>query len=325
MKHLAIVIVFATLVLGCKKDSSKNQRLVPASSGNLNHLTVVVDNLLWEDNVGEAMRDVLAAPVNGLAIDEPLFTINQLPTQVFSGFTTKSRIIVKVEKGKAAGIKVGHDVYAKPQTVVYVSGATNDEIIEQLKSHATEIVDALKKEEIKEKQRRINLSLFDDTRLKEELGVSMKLPSVYRMAKDENGFFWIRKDITTGTMDLMVYAVPLSTLRPGDSLAMDVVKMRDSVGKAHIEGRLEGSYMITENKYAPFVFETEIDKKPTIETKGIWEVKNDFMAGPFINYAIEDKAKNRYVIIEGYAFAPSVDKRDYMFELEAIIRSAKIQ
>lgn len=325
MKHLAIVIVFATLVLGCKKDSSKNQRLVPASSGNLNHLTVVVDNLLWEDNVGEAMRDVLAAPVNGLAIDEPLFTINQLPTQVFSGFTTKSRIIVKVEKGKTAGIKVGHDVYAKPQTVVYVSGATNDEIIEQLKSHATEIVDALKKEEIKEKQRRINLSLFDDTRLKEELGVSMKLPSVYRMAKDENGFFWIRKDITTGTMDLMVYAVPLSTLRPGDSLAMDVVKMRDSVGKAHIEGRLEGSYMITENKYAPFVFETEIDKKPTIETKGIWEVKNDFMAGPFINYAIEDKAKNRYVIIEGYAFAPSVDKRDYMFELEAIIRSAKIQ
>lgn len=325
MKHLAIVIVFATLVLGCKKDSSKNQRLVPASSGNLNHLTVVVDNLLWEDNVGEAMRDVLAAPVNGLAIDEPLFTINQLPTQVFSGFTTKSRIIVKVEKGKTAGIKVGHDVYAKPQTVVYVSGATNDEIIEQLKSHATEIVDALKKEEIKEKQRRINLSLFDDTRLKEELGVSMKLPSVYRMAKDENGFFWIRKDITTGTMDLMVYAVPLSTLRPGDSLAMDVVKMRDSVGKAHIEGRLEGSYMITENKYAPFVFDTEIDKKPTIETKGIWEVKNDFMAGPFINYAIEDKAKNRYVIIEGYAFAPSVDKRDYMFELEAIIRSAKIQ
>ncbi|WMI68945.1 DUF4837 family protein [Mangrovimonas sp. YM274] len=325
MKHLAIVLVFATLVLGCKKDSSKNQRLVPASSGNLNHLTVVVDNLLWEDNVGEAMRDVLAAPVNGLAIDEPLFTINQLPTQVFSGFTTKSRIIVKVEKGKTAGIKVGHDVYAKPQTVVYVSGATNDEIIQQLKSHATEIVDALKKEEIKEKQRRINLSLFDDTRLKEELGVSMKLPSVYRMAKDEDGFFWIRKDITTGTMDLMVYAVPLSTLRPGDSLAMDVVKMRDSVGKAHIEGRLEGSYMITENKYAPFVFDTEIDKKPAIETKGIWEVKNDFMAGPFINYAIEDKAKNRYVIIEGYAFAPSVDKRDYMFELEAIIRSAKIQ
>ncbi|WP_053990699.1 DUF4837 family protein [Mangrovimonas sp. TPBH4] len=325
MKHLAIVIVFATLVLGCKKDSSKNQRLVPASSGNLNHLTVVVDNLLWEDKVGEAMRDVLAAPVNGLAIDEPLFTINQLPTQVFSGFTTKSRIIVKVEKGKASGIKVAHDVFAKPQTVVYVTGTTNDEIIEQLQSNSNKIVDALKKEEIKEKQRRINLSLFDDTRLKEELGVSMKLPSVYRMAKDENGFFWIRKDITTGTMDLMVYAVPLSTLRPGDSLAMDVVKMRDSVGKTHIEGRREGSYMITENKYAPFVFDTEIDKKPAIETKGIWEVKNDFMAGPFINYAIEDKAKNRYVIIEGYAFAPSVDKRDYMFELEAIIRSAKIQ
>ncbi|HEY5688178.1 MAG TPA: DUF4837 family protein, partial [Yeosuana sp.] len=34
---------------------------------------------------------------------------------------------------------------------------------------------------------------------------------------------------------------------------------------------------------------------------------------------------NRYVIIEGYVFAPSVEKRDYVFELESIIRSVKIK
>ena len=49
------------------------------------------------------------------------------------------------------------------------------------------------------------------------------------------------------------------------------------------------------------------------------------MSGPFINYAIEDKANNRFVIIEGYVFAPSVEKRDYIFELESIIKSAKIE
>ena len=49
------------------------------------------------------------------------------------------------------------------------------------------------------------------------------------------------------------------------------------------------------------------------------------MSGPFINYWIEDKVNNRYLIAEGFVFAPSVGKRDYIFELEAIIRSITIK
>jgi hypothetical protein len=126
-------------------------------------------------------------------------------------------------------------------------------------------------------------------------------------------------------MDLLFYQVPLDVIRKGDSAVTDIVRLRDSIGKEHIEGRLEGTYLATESAYAPYIFETIIDNKPTLETKGIWDVKNDFMSGPFINYAIEDKINNRYVIIEGYVFAPSVQKRDFIFELEAIIRSVKIK
>lgn len=81
--------------------------------------------------------------------------------------------------------------------------------------------------------------------------------------------------------------------------------------------------MITEEAYAPYVFETSIDGRPAIETKGIWDMKNAFMSGPFINYAIEDKPNNRYVVVEGYVFSPSVEKRNNIFELEAIIKSIK--
>ena len=45
------------------------------------------------------------------------------------------------------------------------------------------------------------------------------------------------------------------------------------------------------------------------------------MAGPFVNYMIEDNTNNRWLVIEGFVFAPSVNKRDYMFELETIIKS----
>ena len=49
------------------------------------------------------------------------------------------------------------------------------------------------------------------------------------------------------------------------------------------------------------------------------------MGGPFVNYAIEDKVNNRYLVAEGYVYAPSLDKREYVFELEAIIKSIKIK
>ncbi|WP_283636253.1 DUF4837 family protein [Aquaticitalea lipolytica] len=318
-------LTFIFIVLAGCKEGSKNERIISNSSGNLNNLTIVVDNLLWEDNVGEQIRTVFAAPLEGLPQDEPIFSLSQIPPSVFSGFATKSRIILKIEKGKPAGTAISEDLFAKPQTLVLVTGKTNQEIINQIESNSKQIISVFKKEEIKEKLRRISLSLHDDSDLKKAFGISIKFPTAYRIAKKEDKFFWIRKDIPTGTMDLMIYEVPLSTIKEGDSTITDIVRMRDSIGKTHIPGPVEGSYMITEESYAPYLFEINLDNKPTYETKGIWDVKNAFMAGPFINYAIKDLQNNRYLVVEGYVFSPSIEKRDHIFEMESIIKSIKFE
>ncbi|MCB0383269.1 MAG: DUF4837 family protein [Psychroserpens sp.] len=321
---LALLLTTIVLFYGCNDENAK--RIIPKSSGgSLNDITVVVDNLLWENNVGEVIRDTLAAPVEGLSVDEPQFRLRQMPPSVFTGFATKNRTVLKIEKGKPAGTLILSDEFAKPQTLVVISGDTNAEIIDQITSNSAKIIDAFLKEELKEKQRRISKSLFNDKELQDQLGLSLKFPTAYRIAKNEDGFFWLRRDIETGTVDMMLYEVPLSSIRKGDSTVVDVVRLRDSVGKIHIEGPLEGSYMGTENAFTPFISETILDNKPAFETKGLWDVKNAFMSGPFINYAIEDKVNNRIIIVEGYVFAPSVAKRDYMFELEAIIKSIHIK
>lgn len=320
IKFLSIALVL--FIFSCNDKSSYQ----PASSGNINTLLVVVDNLLWEENIGESIRTIFAAPVQGLPNDEPLFSISQMPTQVFSGFATKNRIVLKIEKGKPAGTSINRDVLAKPQIIVVVSGKTNQEIIDQMEMNSEKIIETFKKEEIKEKQRRIRISLHDTKVIQDQLGIDIKFPTAYRIGTHENNFFWVRRDIATGNMDFMIYEVPLNQIHRSDSTTVgDIIKMRDSIGKAHIQSSVEGAYMITEEAYAPYVFDTTIDNKQAIETRGIWDMKNAFMSGPFINYAIEDKANNRYVVVEGYVFAPSVEKRDHIFELEAILKSVKIK
>ncbi|SDB61823.1 protein of unknown function [Flavobacteriaceae bacterium MAR_2010_188] len=320
------MLTMVLLLFTCNDKDSENKRVLSNSSGNINNLSVVVDNMMWQDAVGEAVRDIIASPVEGLSTDdEPMFAMRQMPPQVFSDFTTKNRIILILKKGENERTLIKRNVYAQPQTVVFVLGQTDAEIINQLNENGDKIIKAFKKEEVREQQRRIKLSLFDTEPIESQLGVSIKFPSAYRIAKNEDGFFWIRKDINTGTMDLMIYEVPLNSIRTGDSATIDIVKMRDSIGETHIQGRLDGSFMITEKAYAPYRFDEIVDNKPTIVTKGLWDVKNDFMSGPFINYAIEDKENNRYVIVEGYVFSPSKEKRDSMFELESIIESVKIE
>ena len=81
--------------------------------------------------------------------------------------------------------------------------------------------------------------------------------------------------------------------------------------------------MVTEDSYAPYLFNISIKGKETFETKGTWELRNDFMSGPFINYCIIDRPNKRVLVLEGFCYAPSKEKRDLMFEMEAIIKSVE--
>ncbi|MGB8703775.1 MAG: DUF4837 family protein [Gillisia sp.] len=326
MKKSYIFLFFAALLcVACNNSNTKNKIILSDSSGLINHVSVVIPNQMWEGEVGEALRKVLAAPVDGLPQEEPLFSLNQMPPEAFKGFVKENRLYVEVHKGAKKDFKILNDPFAHPQTGILIMGENNQEIVDEIQKNSEKMVKEFKKTEIKEKQRRIKKSLKDDSKLENQLGVSLKFPSAYRYAIDDKDFFWIRKDIPKGNMEIMVYQVPLNTIDKDTSVIANIIHMRDSIGEAHIPGPVEGSYMITEDAYAPYLFRTKIDGHFAYETKGIWEVKNAFMAGPFINYAVRDTANNRYVIFEGFAFSPATAKRDNMFELEAILQSAKIK
>ena len=124
-------------------------------------------------------------------------------------------------------------------------------------------------------------------------------------------------ELPKGHMNLVAYSLPLSGLRR--NIKQRIPEIRDSIGKTYIPGRLKGSYMITEKAYRPFYYKTEKEGRLTYLTKGTWEVANDFMAGPFVNYMIRDTLRKRWMVIEGFVFAPASNKRDQMFELNTIL------
>ncbi len=322
-KTLLLLGVFLSL-FACK-NGEKNEIVLSTSTGRINHLTVITDNDLWQGKVGEALRDTLASPVEGLPQQEPLFTISHIPSKAFKGFVKTNRTFLKIEKRKQASFRITKDTFAKPQTGIYIAGPNSDTIISLFKENNQKIIKALKQTEIYEQQRRISKSLESDAYLEENLGVSLRFPSAYRYAKKQEDFVWIRKDIPNGSMEMLIYEIPMQVIDKDTNVIANIIKMRDSIGQKYIPGPNKGSYLKTEDAYAPYLFESKVDGHFAYETKGTWDVKDAFMAGPFINYAIKDEKNNRYLVLEGFIFRPSASKRDHMFELESILKSARLK
>ncbi|QKX04701.1 DUF4837 family protein [Aquimarina sp. TRL1] len=329
IRNIVVAIICSFCVFSCseepkKKKNKETQGAMASSVGNINNLSVVIDNELWKGNLGDTIRKYFGAEVPGLPQEEPLFSMRQMPPQAFSGFATKNRTFLKIEKGGKANFVLFKNKFATPQRGAVFVGKTDDEIAEQIRIHAEEVIKIFKKTETLEKQKRIRKSLEKIPSLKEKFGITLDIPTAYRIAKEEDKFFWIRKDIQNGSANIMIYEMPLSTVKKDSNTISHIIKMRDSIGASKIPTD-EGGKFITEMAYAPYLFETELDKRFAFETKGIWEIKNKYMSGPFVNYSIKDEKNNRLLVIEGFIFAPSIYKRNNMFELEAIIKSIKFR
>ena len=74
LKALCLVFLFSA----CENSNSKKV-YKPKSSGNINNLSVVIDNDLWDTSVGETIRSTVGAPLYGLPQDEPQLTLRQIP------------------------------------------------------------------------------------------------------------------------------------------------------------------------------------------------------------------------------------------------------
>jgi hypothetical protein len=207
--------------------------------------------------------------------------------------------------------------------VFHISGKTSAAIIDTIEKNAPKIVQMIKEMEIAETQKINKQSLINPKIITNKFHITLNIPSGYEYMLHKSKFIWLKKEIISGNMSLLIYQVPLHSIKKGDNEIASIVRMRDSIGK-YIHGTDPNTPMITEEGYAPYLFKIQLDGKPTYETKGTWELKNDFMAGPFINYAIVDKAYSRILVLEGFCYSPSKEKRDLMHELEAIIKSVHI-
>ena len=320
LKNNFLIIISYIIFISCQSDSSK--AYVPESNGNINGLTIVMNNSLWQGTLGSKIKESLMEPYEGLPFDEPKYDLYYLQPSIFKGFARSSRNIIVFRKDTTdQGFKLIKNLWARPQLTAIITGEDEEVMNFYFDENKGLLLRSISENERIEKIRRMRKSLNDDPQLENRFGIKLSFPDAYSTVKDTTNFVWIEKQTFKGHLNIIAYTLPLNI--DLNKIEERIPAIRDSIGKIYVPGRVPGSYMITERAYLPYYYKTKVNNMDAILTKGTWEVQNDFMAGPYINYIIKDTINKRNIVIEGFSFAPSESKRDYMFELNTIITTMK--
>ncbi|HEU4497590.1 MAG TPA: DUF4837 family protein [Flavobacterium sp.] len=293
------------------------------SVGEANSIAVFIDDNLWIGEIGDSIRKKFAAPVDGLSLEEPLFTINQYPLHAFDGQLAKSRNVIYIKKETRNLFDISENQYAVPQNLVRISASSTSSILAYLEKNAPAIIALMQQTEVEETQKAIEKAHLEDKKLKDKFSITLHVPKTFKYVLEKDHFIWLKKEIQSGNSSILLYEMPLGSLKNNEEAISRIIKMRDSIGRLYIHGTAENSQMVTENSYSPYMAHASLDGRNGYLTKGSWELLNGTMAGPFLNYCLFDEKNSRILIAEGFCYAPSTPQRNIMHELESIIRTIK--
>lgn len=320
-KTLFLFLTLLTAVSCINKDTSVTHDW----QDEISTISIIIDDQLWNGEVGDSIRNKFASPVLGLQEEEPLFTLNQFPDKLLEGFMTNNRNIIIVKKQEKSQFYIKENEFVKPQNVVHITGKTIQEIVDTLQNHTSQIVNVIRQTEIANIQKHLLLTKIDTKILEDKFKIDISIPGRFKPVLKGNKFVWYKKEITSGNLSLLVYQLPYNRLKDTTNIVKSIIKIRDSIGSRYIHGSKNKAKMVTETAFYPYFEKTKINENTAYQSRGTWELDTDFMFGPFINYAIVDTKNKRILVIEGFCYAPSKEKRNLMLELEAIIKTVKIE
>lgn len=323
LRRIATATLFAALLSGCKAFETLTRSKKDAQ-GKPYELIVVCPQSEWIGAVGDSLRTILTAPVPYLNQTEPMFDVVRVTEGAYKGLIADHRNILRVVVDPSvpeAAAGVEYDVSSTPQLVLTLQGPDDRSIVEYLDKNREALVQAFEQAE-RDRSIRNNSEFFNSairSAIRERFGVDMKVPKGYFLAKSEPDFIWARYEYPTASQGFFVYSYPYEG--PDALTAESLVAARNRFAR-QIPGPSDGSYMTTSDAFVPSYRMFRLEGRLWCELRGFWDVAGDFMGGPFVSYTTVDTENNRVFTIDGYVYAPDLNKprkRNYIRGIEHLL------
>ncbi|NLA15084.1 MAG: DUF4837 family protein [Bacteroidales bacterium] len=324
-KSFLLVLSLLLLIFPSCKDGPQLKQNV---SGKTGEVIVVMNKNLWEATPGQSLRTVLAVEYPFLPQREPLFSLFNIQENAFSSIFQVHRniIICNVNPDlQETKMIIQKDIWAAPQIVITLSGPSGEAMSEYIDDQSDLLKNAIEQAERNRVIR--NSKRYEEVSIRQQvlksIGGSPYFPTGYKIKKQTTNFIWVAYETTYTTQGVFIYSYPY---RSEEDLTLPrIIAERNRKLEKEVPGPLDNTYMTTNTLIEPSLRWVNFNKREFVEIRGLWDVKNDFMGGPFVAHCFYDRENENIIVLEAFVYAPRYPKRDYLRQVESIIYSFEWQ
>ena len=352
-KYIGLWIASVLVISGCENSGLFGGDYRPAAAGQEGFVTVVIDSTLWEQAVGDALRDSVANTILTLPGVEPNFVLEpmQLETQqdlewaqerknvlvvgaIADTSSNESRYVNSFFTDSLRQVILGGDpllveradYWRRRQLVFILAASTPQDLVTSIEESAEYIV--TKFNEIT--RQRTGIEMFDigrqrdlEQKLMDGHDFAVNGQHDYVIAIDTTQFVWLRRTLSDTWRSLFVYYE--DNADPRQLTPEWIISRRDALTRQYIQGTA-GGWIEVDQRRPIEAEELNFNDRFAIELRGLWHMvgmeyghKIQFgMGGPFLTYAFYDEETRRLYLIDGMVFAPGYPKREFLRQLEVI-------
>ncbi|MBP5389466.1 MAG: DUF4837 family protein [Bacteroidales bacterium] len=321
MKKIIAVIAAVLALVSCKNSGKV---LLPNVSGKAGEVIVVLDKADWEGTLGNEVRDLLADECPWLTPREPLYSlVNVVPSNFVDLFKVHRNIVFfEFNPQVEEGVILRNDVWASPQVVLQINAHDADSAVGVLKENSEVILNGI---EQAERNRVINNTLLYEERniapqVREIMGGSPHFPSGYKLKKKTDDFIWIADEKQYTMQGVLIYKYPAAG-NASDFSAENIIAHRNEALMNNVPGMFENTYMTTSDYITPTLTSMRYKGRDFVQTRGYWEVYNDYMGGPFVSHSFYTPDGGSILVLDAFVYAPKYDKRQYLRQVESLLYS----
>lgn len=324
-----VLSILLMITLAC--DTAKYQggaggKIMPNITGGAGEVLVVMDSFNWENSAGEMLKDILKEEYYGLPQSEPLFDVIQITAASFDGIYQfhRSIILATIESGLEPRIRFRENVWAKPQIMIQLEASTSTELKQIISENEQPIQNFL----VQYDRNRLMNTYKDskDLAIQKEIAahhqVRLAIPRGYNLDFSKEEYTSVSIEAPDLSQVIQVYDYPANG--PEDLKTSHIIEQRNNITRTYVQGPREGSYMTISKMFEPIAFDLKNNNMEVVELRGLWELENGFMGGPFVSHSVYDAKRKRIVTVDGYIYHPNQKKRVKIKQLEAIIYSLEI-
>ena len=352
----AFLIFFSLLMLfGCRGDLQERFRTQPSAIGKIQQLNLVVDPQLWETHLADTFSFYYQGAYLILPQPEPLYDLRVLKVDELLDDPIKRELklffkmanladphstltkMVKSDLGEARieeslqdrnfGVQIVRDKWAKGQMVVYLFGRNLDALEEGIVRSFDQIhqrIEDFYSNTVEAELYGGGINRQLKGVIEKKFNAQIEIPSAWVKAVEEDNFLWLREEKRNASLSLLFSSVPYED---SSQLTHGFLRsLRDSLTTEHISSGKEGTFMVVDDSFLPtFNYEYDLNGHYAIELRGIWDMRGDFMGGPFQSILVLNEAENRLFFVDAFAYAPAEDKRNHMIRLNHILNTIGFQ